>query len=251
MTESLNSEGLYGDAPKGQPEPAVPAPSLLDQVLGVFTDPVALFKRLHQTPVWKGALALTMLLSMVMTVVWGLKVDVDAMLRPVLEQNPKIAPEQLDKIIELQGKFLVPGGIIMVVLMLTLGTLFFAWLYWLIGKVTAEGERPSFTQAISVNVIPGLVMLPKLLLIILMCLVKPINGLTPEKITPTSLGYFLTVENPKLMALGFRLDIFSLAAIVLLFLAARHTMRLKTSGAAACTALLALVMVILPALAGK
>ena len=251
MTDLLTSEGLDGDGSGPQPGPVVVAPSLLDQVTGVFTEPVALFQRLRLAPVWKGALGLSMLLTLVMTLVWGLKVDVDAMLRPVLEQQAGLSPEQLDRIIEFQGKFLIPGGLIMVVLVMCLGTLLFAWLYWLIAKGTAEGEQPDFGRAVVVSVVPNLVVLPKLFLVILMCLVKPINGLTPEKITPTSLGYFLSVASPKLQALLYRLDIFTIAALVLLFLAARHTLRLKVAGAAACTALATLILVLLPALLGK
>lgn len=250
MTDEKTSGGLYGEA-SGEPVPVASAPGLLDQVTGLVTEPVALFQRLRTTPVWKGALALTVVVTLGMTVAWGLKVDVDAMLRPVLEQNPNIAPEQLDKIIEMQGKFLLPSGIIGVLLMIPLFTALLAWFYWLIGKVTAEGEAPSFQQALSMTVVPGLAALPKLLLATVMCLVKPINGLTPDKVTPTSLGYFLTVESPKLQAFLFRFDLFTLATLALLFLAARHTLRLKASGAAFCTGLAGFLMLVLPALFGK
>jgi len=251
MTDSLNSGGLYGETPQGGPSPEAVGPSLMDQVIGVFTDPKALFQRLHATPVWKGAFTISLLLSLAMTFIWGLKVDVDAMLRPILEQNPKIAPEQIDSIIALQSKFIIPGGLVMVVVFMSLGTLFFAWLYWLIGKFTAETVYPRFVQALSATVVSNLVGLPKLLLLILMCLVKPINGLTPEKITPTSLGYFVTLESPKVMAFLYRLDIFTVAAIVLMFLAARLTLRLKTSGAAACASVAVLILLVLPAVFGK
>ena len=124
MTDLLNSEGLYGETPQGGPSSDAVAPSLMDQVLGVFTDPKALFQRLHATPVWKGAFAVSLLLSLAMTFIWGLKVDVDAMVRPILEQNPKVAPEQIDSIIAMQSKFISPGGLIMVLLFMSLGTLF-------------------------------------------------------------------------------------------------------------------------------
>jgi hypothetical protein len=246
MTELTPSEGLYGHAPQGQPN--APAPGVLEQVVGVFTEPVALFKRLAAAPAWKGALGTTMAFSVVTTIVWGLKVDVDAMIRPILEANPSLSADQVDKAIEMQSKFIVPGGVVGVLLGLPLFLLLASLIYWLIGKATAEGEKPSFPHALSATAVSGLFMLPHALLVILMCLVKPINGLTPEKITPTSLGYFVAVEGVKLHAFLYRMDLFTLGSLVLLFLAARHTMRLKVEGALACAGVSAMLAIVLPSL---
>jgi hypothetical protein len=76
-----------------------------------------------------------------------------------------------------------------------------------------------------------------MLLIAVICLVKPIGGLTPEKIAPTSLGFFIHPESVKLHALLYSLDLFYLAEIVLSFLAMRYLLRLKTGGAALCVAI--------------
>ena len=247
MTEVAQTEGLYGQAPEGPPPGG---PTLVEQVVGIFTEPVALFQRLHDTPVWKGAVTLAALCTLLMTAVWALKVDVDAMLRPVLEADPKLSGADVDRMIGMQGKLLLPLSLIGVVIAVAGGVALFALLYWLIGKGTAEGERPSYLQAASLTAMTNLVAVPHLLLTTFMCLVKPVRGLTPEKIAPSSLGYYLTVSNVKLQTLCYRLDLFTLATIALVYLGARHTLRLKEAGAAACAAVAAMLMVIIPALAG-
>ena len=150
MTDLTPAEGLYGEAPQGQP--GTTAPGILDQVLGVFTEPVALFKRLAVTPVWKGALGVTMACSVVTTIIWGLKVDVDAMIRPILEANPSLSSEQVDKAIEMQSKFIVPGGVVGVLVGIPIFLCLAALGYWLLGKGTAEGEPPSYQKALSATV---------------------------------------------------------------------------------------------------
>ena len=233
------SQTLFQEAPEA-PRPKAPGP--LDQVVGVFTDPVGLFRRLSQAPAWGWALGLVITASLVLTVVWALKVDPDEMLRPILERNPQIQASQIDAIIDMQKKFLLPMAVV--------GTLFgtpaalalVAFFYWLIGKALPEGPSPSFTQAFSAATVPALVKLPHILLILLICLLRPIGGLTPEKLAPTSLGYFLHPDSLRLQALWHSLDLFVLAEAVLSYLALRHLMRLKASGAALC--------VLLPTLAG-
>ena len=85
--------------------------------------------------------------------------------------------------------------------------------------------------------VPGLVKLPLLLLIAVICLMRPIGGLTPDHLTPTSIGYFLHVEGPRLQAVLFSLELFRLAEAVLAFLALRYLVRMKTAGALICVLL--------------
>ncbi|HEX4845804.1 MAG TPA: hypothetical protein VFV26_06255, partial [Geothrix sp.] len=76
-----------------------------------------------------------------------------------------------------------------------------------------------------------------LLLVAVICLVRPIGGLTPDKIAPTSLGYFLQVESLRIQALLYALDLFYLAEAVLAYLALRYLVRMKTAGALICVLL--------------
>ncbi|WP_243304732.1 YIP1 family protein [Geothrix oryzisoli] len=226
MTEQPSS--LYGTQPEApRPQP----PSLMDQIAGVFTAPVELFQRLNKAPSWAWALGAIVVVSLVATVIWGLKVDVDEMLRPLLERNPQIQSSQIDTIIDIQKKFIMPFGI--------LGSLFgvpavlaaTGFFYWLVGKALPEDEAPSYLQTFSAAVVPGLVKLPFLLLVAVICLMRPIGGLTPDRIVPSSLGYFLHVENLRLQAFFFSLDLFRLAEAALAYLALRHLARLKIAGA--------------------
>jgi hypothetical protein len=222
---------LYGDQPQA---PRPKAPSLLDQILGVFTNPVELFQRLNKAPSWGWALGAIIVAALILTVIWGLKVDVDEMLRPALEKNPKIASSQIDLIVGFYKKFIVPLSAFTTLFFTAIFTFLMAFVYWLVGKNTAENEPPSYRHALCAVAVPSLVRLPSMLLVGLICLVGTIGGLTPEKIAPTSVGYFVQVESVKVHALLYSLDLFFLAEAVLLFLAARYTMRLKTSGAVSC-----------------
>ncbi|HEX4844951.1 MAG TPA: YIP1 family protein, partial [Geothrix sp.] len=145
---------LYGNEPEA---PRPPAPGLVDQIVGVFTAPVELFQRLNKAPSWGWALGVLLVASLAVVVIWGLKVDVDEMLRPMLERNPQIQSAQIDMAIEIQKKFILPFGV--------LGALFgtpaimalLGLFYWLMGRALPEGEAPSYPQALSAAVVPGLV----------------------------------------------------------------------------------------------
>jgi hypothetical protein len=229
------SESLYGSSENPIIKP--PAPGLMDQFIGLFTEPVETFKKLNITPSWIGALVVMILVSLLVAGVWGFKVDVDAMLRPGFEANPKMTQEQMDQAISFMGRFFPYIAIVQTLIIIPIVVFFMALLYWLIGKGTAEVEPPSYVHALSAAVVPGLVMLPHSLLILAMAFLRPVGGLTPEKLAPSSVGFFVTVANPKLQALLYSLDPFTIGSLVLGFLAFRHTMRLKTGGALACTAL--------------
>lgn len=222
---------LYGQQPNA---PKAEAPGLFDQIVGVFTSPVELFQRLNKAPSWGWALGLLVVLAVVVTLLWGLKVDVDEMIRPVLERNPQIQASQIDMIIEMQKKFILPFGLLFAVFGTPAIMALLGLFYWLVGKGMPEAEAPTYPQALSAAVVPSLVKLPQILLMALICVLRPIGGLTPDKITPTSLGYFVHSESFKLQAFFYALDVFYLAEAVLVFLALRHLVRMKTAGAVIC-----------------
>ncbi len=238
MTDSNPS--LYGEQPQA-PNPK--APGLMDQIVGVFTEPSVLFEKLNRAPSWGWAIGILTAAGVVLTVIWGLKVDVDEMLRPILERNPQIASAQIDTLIEMQKKFIMPFGVLGALFGTVAVALLAALFYWLVAKGASEGEQPSYLQALSAATVPSLVRLPSMLLIALICLLKPIGGLTPEKITPTSLGYFVHVENLKLHALLYGVELFYIADVVLTYLALRKILRMKTGGAILCVVVSVLVAV--------
>ncbi len=228
---------LYGTEPTSE---APKAPGLVDQILGVFTEPVALFQKLNKAPNWLWAILVSIILGLAITLVWGLKVDVDAMLRPALEANPKVGAEQIDMIIGMQKKFILPIGLVMALAGPFLAVLLVGFVYWLVGRGTAEGEPPSFVHALSAATVPSLVMLPHSLAVLAMCLVRDVGGATPDKLAPTALGFYLHPDSAKLQALLNLLDPFILASWGLTWLATRHIMGLKASGATICTVIVVL-----------
>ena len=225
------SDQLYG----GQaPQAKAKAPSLLEQIEGVFTAPKALFDRLNAAPSWVPALILAVVLGLVVAISWGLKVDADAMLRPILESNPKIPADQVDQIIQMQSKFLLPFGILGVLFGVPIVSMIAGLINWGLGRGMTEpgANPPSFLQGLSAAVVPSLVRVPDTLIIIAMCVLKPVGGHRPEQVAPTSLGYFVHVASPKLQALLYQLNPFIIANFVLAYLAMRHIVKAKPLGAA-------------------
>jgi hypothetical protein len=241
MTDSTPSETLFGNEPTPAP---VKGPNLLEQIVGVFTEPAALFTRIKTTPVWGGALVLLSLLNMVAGALWAYKVDADALLRPMLEQNPSIPPESYDKMIAFQAKTLLPFSILGGLLGLAVICSIMAFIYWLVSRGTSEGQPPTYKVVFSATVVSGLVQMPKAVLLAIICGLKNFGGARPEALSPTSLGFYLATENAKLQALYNTLDLFTVAGLVMTFLAARYAMRLKPLGAALCVLISAALMLL-------
>ncbi|MFN8010592.1 MAG: YIP1 family protein [Holophagaceae bacterium] len=218
---------LYGggNAPKPMP------PGLGAQIAGVFTEPTVLFQKLRAAPSWVPATILVAVCAVVAVGIWGVRVDWDAMLRPALEANPKVPAEQIDKIIEMQGRimpFFAPVG---AVIGMAVGTFLPALVFFLLGRSGAEEGSPSYSQALSATAVPNLILVPQQILIAVMCLATAVGGNTPDKILPTSLGYYLPMENPKLGSLLRHVDPFFIGVYVVTYLALRHLMKLKPAHA--------------------
>ncbi|MBS1767592.1 MAG: YIP1 family protein [Acidobacteria bacterium] len=239
------SDSIYGDAQA--PIAAAPKPpSLMEQIEGIFTAPKALFERLSKAPSWAPALILAVALGLVVAILWGLKVDADAMLRPILEANPQLGPDQIDQIIQMQSKFMLPFGILGVLFGIPIATLIAGLINWGLGRaMTEEGApTPTFLQGFSAAVVPSLVRLPDTILVIAMCLLRPVGGHKPDQVAPDSLGYFIHSASPKVQALLYQLNPFTLANFVLAYLAMRYLVKAKPAAAAISTGIwVALVLV--------
>lgn len=223
------------------PQETVKAPSLLEQIEGVFTAPRALFERLNRTPSWLPALILSMVLGLIVVIAWGLKVNADAMIRPGLEMNPNMTADQVDQAVQMGSKFILPMGILGVLLVAPIVTLLAGLINWGLGRGMTEpgANPPTFLHGLSAAVVPSLVRLPDTLIITALCIFKPVGGLKPDQVAPTSLGYFIHVASPKLQALFYALNPFTLASLVMLYLAMRHTVKARASGAAIAVGIVA------------
>ncbi len=227
---------------EAKPRPSK-APTIWEQLAGVCTEPAALFQRLATTPRWGEALWVLIIVGWLMMTLWGLKVDVDALQRPILEQSGRINATQIDQAIAISSRFIIPMGFVSVIVRNLFGVLSLGLVLWLFAASTDKPKKPSFLHAVSAATVPSLVSVPYTIMIGIMCLAKPIGGKIPERLAPSGLAYYLRPENPKLYGLLAQVDLFTIAYFVMLFLAVRYTMRLKPKDAGLCTALAILLTV--------
>src|SRR3954454_22953985 len=223
-----------GGDPNG---PRETAPSIFEQIAGVFTEPAVLFRRLAGNPRWGQALWVMILVGCLMMTFWALKVDVDAMQRPLLERNGQLSASQIEQTIDVSRRFILPMSFASVMVRNLFGVLGTALVFWLFAFFIAEKEKPSFLHAVSASSVPNLILAPYMLMIGVVCMMKPFGGSIPERVAPSGLAYYLRPENPKIYGLLAQLDPFIIGYYVMLFLAVRYTMRLKPRHAAMCTAL--------------
>ena len=226
--------------PRLFPDPGPPAagpPHLLEQILGVFTAPVPLFRRLAANPRWGAALLTLMAATLAMVLIWAARVDPDTLLRESLARDPGVAPEAIERTIEVWGRLLGLFGAFGVLVGMPAVTLFQALLLWAAGRVWPGPDgSPGYRRALSATAVPALVGLPKVMLISLLCLARPVRGLAPDAISPLSLGFLSAAGQGRCGALLRGFDLFAAANLVLLYLAARPLLGLNRAGALACTA---------------
>lgn len=235
MNHQPHHPGLYRDPPDEAAQ--AQAPGLAEQILSVFTEPAALFRRMAATPRWGMALLATTGTTLGMVLIWASRVDAEALLRPILARDPRIAPEMVSRVIEVQGRLLGPAAALGVLVGLPAMSLLLASFLWLVGRLApGPAGSPGFRQALSAAVLPALTGLPKVLLISCLCLARPIHGLKPNAISPLSLGAWYESGQGRVDGLMAGFDLFVAANLVLLFLAARHILGLGTGAALGCCA---------------
>jgi len=229
---------IYGDS--GADAGAGPRPlGLMEQISGVFSEPAKLFSRLSERPQWAGALLLHTALVLAFTVAWVTGVDALEFMAAQIENSAgRMSSEQMQQGIEM-GARLMPvfaplGGLF--------GTLSLAFLlgavYWALGLASRESPlwRPTYRHGLVVACVPALAAIPYSLLGAVMASVQPVGALRPDQLVPSSLGYWMEAESPRLSMLYCSLDIFLLFQYAAIFFAAKYAMRSKPWGAALCVA---------------
>lgn len=217
------------------------APTVWEQLFGVFTEPAALFRRLGDTPRWGQALWIMIAAGALMMTLWGRAVDVDALQRPILEQNAQLSTAQIDQAIAISGRFIIPMSLVSVTIRNLMAVLALGLVLWLFAAATDRATKPSFLHAVSAATVPNLILVPYTLMIAAVCTLKPVGGQIPERLAPSGLAYYIRPENPKLYGFLAQFDPFVIAYYALLFLALRHTMRMKRGEAALGTAIAVLL----------
>ncbi|HEX3581989.1 MAG TPA: YIP1 family protein [Thermoanaerobaculia bacterium] len=218
------------------------APTLWEQATGVFTEPKELFSRLAERPRWGGALILIIAAAWLWVVPWSLKVDAEALYRPVLQQNGQMSASQIDSVIEVSRRFLMPMTLMAVFFRNLFSTMLFAVVFWLVGLSTKAARKPSFLQAVSASSVPNLVLIPWMLMVAAVSALKDVGSQIPDRLAPSGLAFYLRPENPKIYGLLAQVDPFIIGFFVLTYLATRHVMRLRVNEAAICTAIAAVAI---------
>ncbi len=229
------SPSLYGSESGGSPAPAVKPQGVLDQLVGLFTEPTAVFQRLRQAPSWLPALLLFLGVALFASAIWAAKVDQVAMKEhelQVLEQVFKIQmpAEAVDKALDQMqtAKPPYPKAVLGTLLGMPFGYLLFAAILFAFAKFGGEDETTTFRHALAATTVHGLVALPIPLLAGVMALLKDVGGAASyASLAPTTLNFWLQPENPWVRGALAVLDPFYLFSFFTLYLAARHTLRLK------------------------
>src|SRR5258708_30712818 len=126
---------------EAKPRPSK-APTIWEQLAGVCTEPAALFQRLATSPRWGEALWVLIIVGWLMMTLWGLKVDVDALQRPILEQSGRINATQIDQAIAISSRFIIPMGFVSVIVRNLFGVLSLGLVLWLFAASTDEPTNP-------------------------------------------------------------------------------------------------------------
>jgi hypothetical protein len=226
---------LYGEPKSEVVPPTPPGQGVWDQLLGLFTEPSEVFRRLRQSPTWVGAFVLTIVIGLFASLSWAAKVDMEAAAKrkfEVMERafHMNIPQEAMDKALDqaaTQGKPFLQSSLGIVlgvpVALVILAAILFAFV-----KFGGEDEDVTFGHAWAATTVHGLTMMPISLLAGIMCLLKPVGGAASyASLAPTSLNFWMSVENPWIRGLLAVFDPFYLFSFVALFLAAKHTLRLK------------------------
>lgn len=226
---------LYGSEPGGSPAPAVKPQGVLDQLVGLFTEPTAVFQRLRQAPSWLPALLLFLGVALFASAIWAAKVDQVAMTErrfEVLEQafGMQIPADAVDKALDQVQTAKPPylGAILGTLFGMPFGFLIFGAILFAFAKFGGEDETITFRHAMAATTVHGLVALPIPLLAGVMALLKEVGGAASyASLAPTTLNFWLQPENPWVRGAMAVADPFYLFSFVTLYLAARHTLRLK------------------------
>ncbi len=236
------SESMFGSSDKSSQK--VQAPSLVDQFVGVFTEPTELFKKLREAPVWIPALTLAIIVSLAAMLLWAAKVDMAEqvhrqmeMMKTVFHMNiPDSAMD--DAIARQDGKHpwisAVLGPLLGTPIIYAIVALI-VWGFAYVGRQDSE-DAPSFKQVLSVTSVHYLVTLPAMLLAGAMSLIQPVGGRGIQEMMPTVLSFFVKSESGLVRGLYGLVDPLWIFSFVVLAIGMKHTLRAKTWAIGACLA---------------
>jgi len=236
---SDQTSSLYGDQPE---TPKSEPPSLMDQIVGVFTEPKALFARLRAQPVWVPALMLAMAIGLIAMLIWASKVDMAEVTRHQMERTKEVfhmnIPDQVmdDAITKAEGKKPWMTALSSSLLMTPFIYLIVALIVWGFAAMgTEEGEEsPTFGQAFSLTTVHYLVTLPSMLMAGIIALLRPVGGHQIQQLMPTALSFYVSPESMMAKGIVALVDPFWIFSFVVLAIGMRQTLKSKTWAIVTC-----------------
>lgn len=230
---------LYGE----EPAPAAPtkAPGLLDQIIGVFTEPTALFQKLRRSPSFWPSLILAIAIGIAASLVWAAKVDMVEVTRHQMETTrdlfrANIPDEAVDSALQkAEGKHPWVSSVLGPLFGTPVVFLIVALIVWAFASMGTEDDQaaPTFPQALSVTCVHYLTTLPGMLLAGIVALLAPVGARQIQHLVPTSLGFYIHPEAYSLKGLVGLVDVLWFLSFVVLAIGMRHTLRTKTWAIAA------------------
>lgn len=235
---------LYGEEPEAPPPVA---PGLLDQIVGVFTEPKALFTRLGARPTWAPALVAAILVGLVAMLIWAAKVDMGELTRHQMERTQAVfhinIPDQAvdDAISKAEGKHPWFSAVSTSVLGTPFVFLIVALIVWGCAAMGAqEGEEsPTFGKIFSVTCVHYLVTLPSMFLAAIIALLRPVGGVNIQQLMPTTLGFYLRPESGVARGAIALVDPLWIFSFVVLAIGMKQALRSKTWAVGLCLGILA------------
>ncbi|MFM8622374.1 MAG: YIP1 family protein [Holophagaceae bacterium] len=209
--------------------------SLIARYIDLFIQPSTELKEARSDS-WKWALLIQMAISLILVIVWSQKVDWQALIENAMQSNSRITPDMLDTVVSFQEKWGATFGIVGVLFGTPIVCFIFAALFWGIGRASfLTPEAPTYTQALVVTTYSGLAVSPKSLLAIIFCFLRPVGGLSPESLSPTTLSYWVSPENAKLKTFFMTLDPFMIFSLCIVYWGSLHVMGTSKRGALVAT----------------
>jgi hypothetical protein len=216
------STGIEQETPTTPPPPppggALPPakPNPWQRIVGVLLSPTETFRSIVQQPDWVVPLLLIVFMTIAGTIVVATHVDFVGPIRAqMLEQNPNMTPEQVERPLRFAG--MVAKGAMMLTPVISIGTLVVIAAILLVAMRMFGGEG-EFKAAFSVTLYAWM---PSVILSAITCIVLLTRGQVPidqiQALVRSNLGFLADPKSePVLFALFVSLDIFTVWVITLL-----------------------------------
>lgn len=201
------------------------------QLIGIFTRPSAVFDSLRIAPKWLGALVFCLGITIPAAKIYSIKHNLSATIQQLekhgLTKTPSPAGQKAYKLIS-ESMFIQTSTLIIGLFTLAM-TLYIFW------RLAGEDDQIGFRQTWAVAIVHSLALLPATLLQNVFCMIRPAGSFVGySSITPTSLLFWIPIENTFARGILYILDPFYIFSLIALALGCRYTLRLKAWALRTC-----------------